>query len=89
MKAFNRLILWTVLTGLALITILNGYVSCRDSAKPGKAYRVEINRIIEQVQRGVPPEEIIFTPGDYTYVNGLSWIDQGRKHRLLSGFLPE
>lgn len=86
MKAYNKLILWTILAGFIVIAILNAYVSYREIREPGKAYRVEINRIIEQVQRGVRPEEIILTPGDYTYVNGLSWIDQGAEAQAVERF---
>ncbi|NOU82084.1 sensor histidine kinase [Paenibacillus sp. LMG 31459] len=86
MKAYNKLIIWTILAGFIVIAILNAYVSYRETREPGKAYRVEINRIIEQVQRRVRPEEIILTPGDYTYVNGLSWIDQGAEAQAVERF---
>lgn len=74
MKAYNRLLLWTLLTGLTVIAALNVYVSYREAAAPGKAYRVEINRILDQAERGERPEDIVLDQNDYTYVNGLSWI---------------
>ncbi|WP_339314119.1 HAMP domain-containing sensor histidine kinase [Paenibacillus sp. FSL M7-0896] len=74
MKAFNRLMLWALLLGLTFIAALNGYVSSRETGTAGKAYRIEINRIYEQVQRGIPPEELLPDLNRYTYVNGLSWI---------------
>ncbi|WP_083677657.1 HAMP domain-containing sensor histidine kinase [Paenibacillus sp. FSL R7-0337] len=76
MKAFNRLMLWTLLLGLTFIAALNGYVSYRETGAgtPGKAYRIEIGRIYDQVQRGIPMEELLPDVNRYTYVNGLSWI---------------
>ncbi|MEK4042853.1 HAMP domain-containing sensor histidine kinase [Paenibacillus sp. FSL H8-0048] len=76
MKAFNRLMLWTLLLGLTFVAALNGYVSYRETGAgtPGKAYRIEINRIYDQVQRGIPMEELQPDVNRYTYVNGLSWI---------------
>lgn len=89
MKAYNRLILWTLLTGLTVIATLNVYVSYRETAAPGKAYRVEINRILDQAERGERPEDIVLDQNDYTYVNGLSWIGReagpGEVQRFFDG----
>lgn len=89
MKAYNRLILWTLLTGLTVIAALNVYVSYRETAAPGKAYRVEINRIMDQVRRGERPEAIELDQNNYTYVSGLNWIGNeagpGEVQRFFDG----
>lgn len=88
MKAFNRLMLWALLLGLTFIAALNGYVSSRETGTAGKAYRIEINRIYEQVQRGIPPEELLPDLNRYTYVNGLSWIGKEAGPDEVQRFLP-
>lgn len=88
MKAFNRLLLWTLLLGLTFIAALNGYVSYRETGTPGKAYRIEINRIYEQVQRGIPLEELLPDLNRYSYVNGLSWIGKEAGPDEVQRFLP-
>lgn len=86
MRAFNRLMLWTVLIGLTLIAALNGYVSYKKTQEPGKAYRVEINRILDEVRRGIRPEDIVLDQNHYTYVNGISWIGKGEGAEAVQQF---
>lgn len=88
MKAFNRLIIWSVLTALSVIIAFNGYVSVIDADKggAGKAYRVEINRIMDRVQRGTLPEDIALAEDGYTYIRDLSWIGLGAEPQEVERF---
>ncbi|KAI7248751.1 hypothetical protein KC345_g11823, partial [Hortaea werneckii] len=41
---------------------------------------------MDQVQRGIRPEAIRLTEGDYTYVNGVSWIGQAAEPQAIEQF---
>ncbi len=73
MKQFNRLIVWVIVIGIAVVTAFSCAAFYSEGIDENKGYVIEANRIANQLNNGVLLTDIAIDQA--TYVQDLDWME--------------
>ncbi|WP_052380636.1 sensor histidine kinase [Paenibacillus camerounensis] len=84
MRRFDRLILWTISIGIAVICLFAAYGFKLTGDSGDKAYRIEVNRIIREVSDGREPGELKVEK--FSYVRNTAWLEWNAEPEAVRSF---
>lgn len=85
MKRFDRLILWTISIGIAVIALFAAYGFRLAGDLGDKTYRIEVNRITREISDGREPDELKLE--EYTHVRNAAWLEWNAEPEAVRRFL--
>ena len=84
MKQFNRLILWVIVIGIAVVTAFSCAAFYSEGIEENKGYVIEANRIANQLNNGVLLNDIAIDQANY--VQGLDWMEGNAEPQQIEQF---
>lgn len=84
MKQFNRLIVWVMVIGIAVVAVFSCATFYGGGIEENKGYVIEANRIANQLNNGVLLKNI--EVDQTSYVKGLEWLEGNAEPQQIEQF---